>query len=379
MRFQSLDSFRGLCAISVVMYHMHVTGSVADLAFFRHADVFVEFFFVLSGFVLAYSYASKSRNINAPDFLIARTFRLVPLHWFMLAVFLILEVAKLVAYQKLGIVFNTLPFTGWSAPNEILPNLLLVHSWLFNANEKSFNYPSWSISVEYYLYVIFLATMFMPGKLRTMSWVVCATCALGILTGGNGLLKAEAARGLWCFFSGALSYWIFHGLHDRNRLPTIVFNFLEAASLITTILVVTVYGSQQQIYASVLYCAVVVIFAFDAGFISRFLRHKFFLLLGKLSYSIYMVHAAVLFCLTSAFLILQKYTGVALAPMIDGTRHLDTGNGLLNNVVVVSTLVLVIAISILTHRMIEVRGQKLGKSLISHRAKTLAAAQPLNP
>ena len=120
-RFHALDSLRGICAIAVVLYHNHLVGSITEWTFFSNADLFVEFFFVLSGFVMAHAYGSK-RQLDLSHFLVSRTFRLLPLHAFMLAVFIALEVLKFAAYKQ-GFGFNQMPFTGAYAPSQILPNL----------------------------------------------------------------------------------------------------------------------------------------------------------------------------------------------------------------------------------------------------------------
>ena len=91
-RFLALDGFRGLCALSIVVVHLHVLNSVGELRFFRNANLFVEFFFVLSGFVFFHSYESKVFDKKSLDkFIISKTFRLFPLHIFMLGIFIFIE------------------------------------------------------------------------------------------------------------------------------------------------------------------------------------------------------------------------------------------------------------------------------------------------
>jgi len=164
-RFYALDSFRGICALSVAVHHMHIVDSIAEIEFFRNANFLVEFFFVLSGFVLAHTYAAKE-GFDFKKFFISRTFRLFPLHWLMLAVIVFLECGKLFAYKK-GLVLNNVPFTGDYSPSELIPNFFLVQSWTDSTSPVSFNYPSWSISVEYYMYMIFASILFFSAKLDT--------------------------------------------------------------------------------------------------------------------------------------------------------------------------------------------------------------------
>ena len=146
-RFYVLDSFRGLAAIFVVMYHSHYLGTATQWSFFRGSGLFVEFFFVLSGFVLTHGYAFK-KSLNFRTFFISRTFRIFPLHITMLFLFLFLELGKLVAYHY-GISLNNPPFTGSMSPTEFLPNMLLLQSWLPMTTTLSWNPTSWSIRVLY--------------------------------------------------------------------------------------------------------------------------------------------------------------------------------------------------------------------------------------
>ena len=91
-RFLVLDSFRGIAAICVVIFHMHIIGSITELNFFRGSSLFVEFFFVLSGFVLAHTYGFK--DVSFKRFIISRTFRLYPLHIFMFFIFVLSRIMQ---------------------------------------------------------------------------------------------------------------------------------------------------------------------------------------------------------------------------------------------------------------------------------------------
>ena len=120
-RFEVLDAFRGICALCVVVFHMRFMGSFTELTFFRNSEYFVEFFFILSGFVLSHGYSSKS-NLTFFSFMRTRFFRLYPLHIFMLLVFLIIECGKFLAFRYGGFSFTNYPFTGAASPYELVQN-----------------------------------------------------------------------------------------------------------------------------------------------------------------------------------------------------------------------------------------------------------------
>src|SRR6202012_2274261 len=58
-RFVALDSWRGICAVLVAMFHLSILGHIYYSPLVRHAFLFVDFFFVLSGFVITYAYTGE--------------------------------------------------------------------------------------------------------------------------------------------------------------------------------------------------------------------------------------------------------------------------------------------------------------------------------
>ncbi len=361
MRFVVLDSFRGIAALFVVLFHMHYVDSMTDCKFIRNSYLFVEFFFVLSGFVLTHSYAFKS--VGFKSFFISRTFRLMPLHVFMLGVFVCLEIAKLFA-QMGGNSFNNAAFTNMNSIDEILPNLFLLQSWLPFVEPLSWNYPSWSISVEYYVYMIFFATLLWK-KFRYLAWLTISFVAFLCIFEQSEFLK-DALRGLSCFFMGALVYVLYVKFHQQiSKMSHFVFLLLELAVLSVAFCIMqTPKFDHQAILASVIFALTIFIFSFEKGFISKMLKGYIFQLLGRLSYSIYMVHAAVLFVSLGVFMVLEKMLGRKLMFMIEKVRYVDLGSVLANNLMVVFVIFIVLIFSYMAHKTIEVKGQKVGKKLI---------------
>lgn len=367
-RFIVLDSFRGLCALSVVLFHTYVVQSIAELEFFKNSFLFVEFFFILSGFVLFHTYGQRLNNAsNFKDFFISRTARLYPLHLFMLAVYLLLEVGRKLAETK-GFSFNEPAFTGATAPSELLPNALLLQSWLNNAMTGSFNYPSWSISIEYYLYLLFglMAVFARSNKIKVFAVVSLASFVT--LWNGESWLKLEIFRGLSCFFAGACLYLVYNKIKDKD-LDAIDFNLLEIALVLGVYRLLVSSIDHKGVYASLLFCVLILAFSFERGVISRLLSHRLFMWLGTLSFSIYLTHAAILFVFKSGIIVLSKLLHTDLTETLQGhdmpnmVKYISTHSVWLDNGVVLLQLVAVLAVSTLTYKYVELKGMQWGKRL----------------
>jgi len=358
-RFEVLDSFRGLCALFVVFYHLHVAGSVTELAFFRGSSVFVEFFFVLSGFVLAHGYAFRPDLAFGPYFR-ARLLRLYPLHLFMLLLFILLELGKWAAMEGFGISLNNAAFSNDYAPEGILPNLLLLHAWTPFTNPLSFNTPSWSISIELYMYLLLFLTLMLPRALRLLTWLLIPLAMFHLMMTGSDLLVSPVMRGLSGFFGGVLCYLLYRRFGAKLQPPKAVASLVEGALLLAVVGVVQSNTENRAVLATLLFCVVVFWFALERGQLSAWFRRPQLQALGRLSYSIYMTHAAVIYLFTSMFLVLQKVSGLPLMTSVAGVRYFDTGNFLANHLLIAAVLASVILASRWTCRHIEERGRRLG-------------------
>jgi peptidoglycan/LPS O-acetylase OafA/YrhL len=353
-RFYVLDSFRGLAAIFVVVYHLHYIDSFTELSFFRGSDKFVEFFFILSGFVLAYNYGFKD-NFKFSVFFKSRFFRIFPLHIFMLIVFIVIESGKYLAHKN-GFPFNFKPFTDLSAVEEIVPNLFLLQSWLPWANSLSFNYPSWSISVEFYIYMIFAVMIIIfSKKINILLWLSIVL----ILTVLNSydFITGAVARGLINFFLGCVIYVFYKNINTNMNLTInkFVASFMEFLLIVTIYFTISIDVDNKDLLVTGIFAITVLFFAFEAGYLSKMLKYRFFLHLGHISYSIYLVHAAIIFCSLAFFIIISKIFNTDFTVMVNEIRYIDLGSATLNNLLLLAFLGVVILISSVTYKYIELR------------------------
>jgi peptidoglycan/LPS O-acetylase OafA/YrhL len=151
----------------------------------------VDGFFVLSGFILSYVYRdafARSAPGTYPRFLIARIARIYPVHLAMTLV-----VVALLGVMVLGTGFQPRVAERFSL-RELLLHLTLLHGWGFS-RMLSWNYPSWSISAEWFAYLcfplVYRAVLQQPGTGRAAA---IAASALGGLAafeqlGPNGSLS----------------------------------------------------------------------------------------------------------------------------------------------------------------------------------------------
>jgi peptidoglycan/LPS O-acetylase OafA/YrhL len=369
-RFVVLDSFRGLAALAVVLFHMPVLLAFSELNFFCNSYLFVQFFFVLSGFVMCHTYSQRLGNGAAwRRFLLTRTLRLYPLHLFMLGVIVLLEGCKwLAASQGLG--FNHETFSGKTAPGELLPNLLLLQAWLPNANSLSFNLPSWSISVEYYLYLLFgLVLLRLPRWANGLFLAICLLSFWGWLIDFQAL-KLDILKGASGFFAGVLLYRLYHAWRGL-RPSRLAFTVLEITCLLMLGLVIDSLYLYRDYLVVWLFCLTILVFAFEGGACSQWLKGRALQALGQRSYSIYMTHFAVLWVLKSLAMVLSKLLDQELTLMqpepLTGevVRYISTHSVLFDNLLVLATVLGVILVSMLTYRYVELPGIALGRRLLS--------------
>lgn len=361
-RFLALDSFRGICALFVAIYHMTFLDSLTETKFFQHSELFVDFFFILSGFVLAHAYINKD-NIKGSNFFVSRIFRLMPLHVSMLSIFLFLELALLILYQQ-GYTLRGDPFSGKNSVSEIIPNLLLIHSWTSLTNKLSFNGPSWSISVELFLYIVFFFGLFFKKEFRPIVFSCLFLLLIFACITKQSIFNESIDRGMLGFSSGIITYYVTRK-NSHKQFSTVIATTIEIAAICLTYYAVQNGGN--SLITTAIFCLTVFTFSFEQGLVSRLLRATPFVYLGLLSYSIYMTHYLIISVFKSLVVLIQNSYNITLTSQIGSTKYIDLGSSMTNNLSALLLVLIVIAVSHFTYRYIEKPGIKIGKK-ISHRA-----------
>src|SRR6476619_3658253 len=115
-RIQSIDGLRGIAALLVVLFHLHlaVSRTATDWLWFpidwiaKNGDKGVDIFFVISGFVIAMSVSKGARTFGYfGRFILRRSIRLDPPYWSAILLELVLLYSTLRLFPERPVVMPT--------------------------------------------------------------------------------------------------------------------------------------------------------------------------------------------------------------------------------------------------------------------------------
>lgn len=348
-RYDVLQSCRGLLACVVVVYHM--TALTHGYSLVRGAYTAVEFFFVLSGFVIAAAYGQKVRTAGGLGaYVVRRIGRLYPLHLVLLLVWLGIEVAKLRSGQP--------AFQGPTSWGAFIQNLFLVQA--FGPDSISWNYPAWSISVE--LWANLAAGCLLLAFGRFWRWGVAA--ALALLLGfwavvlnvsfgpGQGEIDIliNDADYVFGFFAGMLAHEAHLALKRWGLRWPWGFDLIAVAATVFMFR----YAADFPYFAKPLaFCAVVLILAGERGPVAWVLKRGPLLRLGEISYSVYLTHALYTGLATEVIYALGQAWAQPVTRRIGGEDIIVLGGPWLADTASLIVLAATLLTSELTYRLIE--------------------------
>jgi len=286
-RFVALDSWRGIAALAVAFRHINGTAPFLNGQFHGNLRLAVDFFFVLSGFVIAMSYGERlAQGFSFLRFMVLRWGRVWPLHAAMVVAYLVLETGLWLKGSG-GLLAGREAFTGPRDLATLLPSLLLIQTWIWPGRDL-WNVQSWSISVEIALYIGAALLWRVLGRGAYAVALLLSAIALWLIA--NYDVPDQMLRGVAGFGLGMACWYLWPRVRDFP-LPRLHATVAE----IGLIVVMLLWLSAPPYLAAMdlLFALMVLLFARERGLVSRLLVTAPFQLLGVLSYGIYMVHGLV--------------------------------------------------------------------------------------
>lgn len=316
-KLNQLTFTRFLAALAVVFFH-----SGGDFGFFKIPAIFtaglaaVSYFYVLSGFVMAYAYYRPERKLNLLNYGLARFARIYPIYIFAFIVTCFYYI-------------NVIPKTRFK---EFAANLFLYQAWIPKYS-TSYNITAWSLSVEVFFYALVPILIWVVARqpVRRLIWLSVGFWALSQLI--HSSLIVQFSSSLTPQFLGYFP--IFHlnafllgfvgGIwHLHQPAPIARSTSLNIALLIlaTSATLFALYSNLHYGFGATfslnvgllapLFLIVILTLASDSSFISKFFSHPRLILLGDASYALYILHVPLRWWLEYLF----SYFSISLAPEI---------------------------------------------------------------
>ncbi len=298
MRSYNLDILRIIFALLVVIMHINIDSIFKQVSIVNNAYVFVDFFFVLSAFVLYLSYERQYKSDTASILILKRIKRLYPLHLFILIIFFVFEIFKYYTVEKL-LNYNTNAFNEETSLVSFLASLFLLDSFrIFSHN--IWNAPAWSISAELYSYIFLVLLSTIKNYIRNIVFIL-AFCLIVVFVVNRGSLNYGFDFGiLRCLYSYMIVILFF-----RLKLKS----FINSFTFVLAILAVLAYFIFPEVFYQYEYILplifTIIVFHIYYKF-PKFRFNKILLKLADLSFEVYLIQALVIVLFSDIFILLKN-------------------------------------------------------------------------
>ena len=237
--YEVLDGLRGTAAILVVLFHiMGMTVSWADSGqLLHHAALAVDFFFALSGFVIAYAYDDRWGTMTVRQFAVIRLIRLHPLVVLGAVLGLISFLIDPSADNQRTVPIATVLF-DFGLACLLLPYPALPNRW---TDTHSLNSPAWSLLQEYIGNVLYALVLRRLGTKTLGAVVVIAGAVLAwAVWDKNSFDLGSYWETLWqgtarMVFSFTLGLWLYR---VRDKAPKLRLGWIVASLILTALFAV---------------------------------------------------------------------------------------------------------------------------------------------
>lgn len=307
----ALTSLRFFAAMAIIAFHFSLNNAAIIPSYLydiiKHGNMAVNFFFVLSGFVLAYTYLDKV--IDPRRFWVARFARIYP-------VYLLALLLSIPAY--LTNLDTTTGYPIFRTITSLISELTLLQAWL-PINSCGINCPGWSISAEVFFYALFplIGVYLAKFRMRALFLVVFSVwlTAIAINTplwlaySSMSNAAAKTMFGDFIAFSPLLNLSAFivgvaTGIAFLHHKPTTSakaisypVTLLEIGSLVLALVMIAYSGIPHALLrtgiASPFFAAIIYSLALGEGAIAKLLSNRILMILGEASYAIYILQVPI--------------------------------------------------------------------------------------
>jgi peptidoglycan/LPS O-acetylase OafA/YrhL len=347
-----IHGLRAVAALSVLLFHQAPNLSVPEFAGFikSYGGMGVQLFFALSAFSLAHSTHDRMQQTGwVRSFALRRFFRIAPLFYAAIICFLIYD------YLVWGKI-HTL--------SEIVLNVFFLHGFVPGVHE-SIVWAGWTIGVEMIFYAVFPVILSVLGGVRgaMIFFLLSCVASASILIELNsiaGLSKTYSymniIRSLPSFAAGLCAFYVYEILARKALRPILLQASCAALTLGLGYLAVKAplapFIPSEFIWSALFG----VLCAWQAAAPGMIIASKPMQFIGERSYSVYLVHAMIVF---------------RLAPVYGSIYAVIPGSGsvLAYGLCVALGLTCVLVVANITYTFIEVPGMKLGSDLARSREK----------
>lgn len=291
-----LTSLKGIAAWWIVLFHIreHLLIYLPEiiLKLINKGYIMVDLFFVISGFLISYNYLSILSNLNLHEiknFYIKRIVRIYPLHFLILIAYIIIPVAYTICEKSyLGVKFKISYF---------ISNLFLIHNWGV-CNHLSWNVPSWAVSVEIAAYLLFPLIAFLIIKLKgqfTLSLLLSQCLIIYLIFSllhkksiGEAITKLGLIRGILEFIIGICICILFKKYKTSDKIKLLSFLLLIIG--LSGIIGIIYFNLSDIIFTPISIATLLFSMLIHSKRMSILIGNKLFVLIGKMSYSTYIIH-----------------------------------------------------------------------------------------
>ncbi|MGC4102568.1 acyltransferase family protein [Ferruginibacter sp.] len=297
----SLTPLRGIAALGVAVFHFQIyfvrflqkdQSMLIDKLY-----LMVDLFFIMSGFLIMHVYkddfAERISKISFRKFIVARFARVYPLH------FITLVMLVLLFYVE------SLRPRGFYEPDAIASHIFLLQSFPLN-KELTWNVPSWSISAEWWSYMLFpLICLFLSRKKKLaiplmLLVIVAAYTAILFYIPRTDVTPEEAKtmrpnldvnfdygflRSIAGFMSGMLLYLLYSYDAVKKFFSSDIF-----CAVFILLLLAAMHFGVDDIYFIPGFAVLILLLTSNTGKITTVFNNRVLNFLGDISYSVYLVH-----------------------------------------------------------------------------------------